>query len=241
MLPSMRRLLVALLLISMVSSFAADHSLSAFRASYNLFRNDKQVGESFLHIEKGNNRLSMQMITKPSGLYALITNLQPVTETTLIRAKGDFRLSTIRIFTNLNENPQEVVELDWQKDLLTSNRKSKQYQLPLTEEVYDYLSIHWLAAQMSLADADLYQLKFYRKGKLSTSTLLRSGTETLEINGKKIQATVFEQSFKGSSRHFKYHYDRQNPWLPLRIERTKKGKKTTVLLLKSVDELVRAE
>ena len=241
MLSIMRRLLISFLLVSMASSYADDDSLQAFRASYDLFRNDKQVGETYLVIEKGINRLSMQMITKPSGLYALITNLKPVTETTLVRTKGDFRLSTVRILTNIDDVPQEVVELDWQKAILTARRKNKQYLLPLSEAVYDYLSIHWLAAQMSLANSDQYQLKFYRKGKLMTSTLTRAGLETLDIGGKRIETTVFEQSFKDSSRRLKYHYDRQNPWLPMRIERSKKGKKTTVLLLKSVKLPARVE
>ena len=231
---SIRGLLVGFILISVTSSVTADNSLSAFRASYDLFRNDKQVGESFFQIEMTNNRIGMQMITKPGGLYALITSQQPLNKSTLIRTAGDFRLSKVLISVNPNQDPVESAEFDWQRSLLTVNRAGRQQQQPLSEAVYDYLSIHWLAAQMILADADQYQLKFYRKGKLRDSTLTRSGPEILEIGEKKMETIAFEQSFTTSSRLLKYHYDKKNPWLPVRIERTRKGKKKTVLLLKSV-------
>ncbi|NNE62680.1 MAG: DUF3108 domain-containing protein [Gammaproteobacteria bacterium] len=234
MLLSIRGLLVGFILISATASVAADNSFSAFQATYDLFRDDKQVGESFFLTEKTDDRIDMQMITKPGGLYALITSQRPVTESTLIHTKGDFHLSEVRISVNRNLDPAEHAVFDWQKSLLTVNRNREQRQLPLSEEVYDYLSIHWLAAQMSLADADRYQLKFYRKGKLRDSTLTRTGTEILEIGGRKINTTTFEHTFKISSRQLKYHYDQKNPWLPVRIERTRKGKKKTVLLLKSV-------
>lgn len=236
--PAIQQLLTWLFLVSVASSNAADNPLTGFNASYDLFRNDKQVGESFFRVEKRENQLNMRLMSKPSGLYATVTDLQPVTETTLIRIKGDYHLSRVKIFANPEESPHEIVDFNWQKSSLTAKRKNGQYQLPLTEAVYDYLSIHWLAAQMALAEASQLRLKFYRKGRLMDSTLSRKGTEILEVLGKSIEATVFEHSFDGSSRRLRYHYDQQNPWLPLRIERSRKDKKTSVLLLKSVEAKV---
>lgn len=230
----MLRLVVGLMLISAASSSTASDSLPAFNASYDLFRNDQHVGESFFKIEKTDARISMQMITKPGGLYALFTSQQPVAESTMIRGKGDFRLSRVQIAINLRKDPEEVAVFDWQQSLLMVDRKRKQHQLPLRDAVYDYLSIHWLVAQLRLAGADEYELKFYRKGRLRDSTLTRKGTEILDINGKQINTTVFEQNFNNSSRRLKYHYDENNLWLPVRIERTREGKKKTVLLLNSV-------
>lgn len=234
MLSFFRRLLLGYLFISAACSVVADDSLPAFSAGYDLFRNDSHVGESFFKIEKTNNRISMQMITKPGGLLALFTSQQPTAESTLIRGRGDFRLSKVQLSVSPDRDPEEMAEFDWQKSLLKVNRKKQQHQVPLNEAVYDYLSIHWLAAQLSLADVDRYALKFYRKGKLWDSALTRTGTEILEVNGRKINTIVFEQSFDNSSRRLKYHYDQNNLWLPVRIERTRKGKKKTVLLLKSV-------
>ena len=230
----MRLLLLGLMLISVATSTSAGDQLLAFSASYDLFRNDKHVGESFLKIEKNNARIGMQMITKPGGLYALFTSQQPVAESTLTRGRGDFRLSRVQVSINLSEDPEEVAVFDWKQSQLKVTRKDKQHQAPLNGAVYDYLSIHWLAAQLSLANADYYELKFYRKGRLWDSTLTRTGSEILEINGNKINTTVFEQNFDNSSRRLKYHYDENNLWLPVRIERTRKGKKTTVLLLKAI-------
>ena len=234
MMSLMRRPLLGLMLISAASCASAEGSLRTFSASYDLLRDDNHVGESFLKIEKTNGRIGMQMITKPGGLYALFTSQQPVAESTMIRRRGDFRLHRVQLSISPGAKAEEVAVFDWKQSLLKVNRKKRQFQLPLNQAVYDYLSIHWLAAQMSLADADSYELKFYRNGNLLDSTLTRTGTEMLEVNGKKINTTVFEQNFNDSSRQLKYHYDETNLWLPVRIERTRDGKKTTVLLLKSV-------
>lgn len=231
---SIQRLLLGLLLISAASSAAAGDSIPAFSASYDLFRDDTHVGESLLKTEKTNGRIEMQMITKPGGLLALFTSQQPVAESTMIRRRGDFRLHRVQLSISPGAPAEEIAVFDWKQSLLKVNRKSSQAQMPISKAVYDYLSIHWLAAQMSLADADDYKLKFYRNGSLFDSTLTRTGTETLEINGNKINTIVYEQNFKDSSRQLKYHYDENNLWLPVRIERSREGKKTTVLLLKSV-------
>lgn len=220
----------------LLSAKAADDTLKAFQARYDLIKNEKQVGETILQVEKSDSRLRWQMTTKPSGLYALITNKQPYSESILIRAKGDYRLSIVRNASSVKDPPQEVAKFDWKQSLLTAVRKKKQVKLRLSSAVYDYLSIHWFAAQMSLADVDRYELTFYRAGKLMKSTLNRTGTELLTIGDKTVQATtVFEQIFEGSSRRLRYHYSQENLWLPLRIERNRKGKKTIVMLLKSLD------
>lgn len=228
-------LLTAILLLPLQSARADDDLLSAFQARYDLFKNDRQVGETILKVEKSDGQIRWQSTTIPSGIYALITSKQPYSESILIRAKGDYRLSSVRISTGIKESPEEIAEFDWQQSLLSARRKSKQIKLPLNGDVYDYLSIHWLAAQMSLAQADQYTLTFYRSGKLMQSTLVRTGTESLEIRGKTVEATVYKQSFEGSSRRLTYHYGQKNRWLPLRIQRNKKGKKATVMLLKSLE------
>lgn len=228
-------LLVAILLLPLQSAKADDDLFSAFQARYDLFKNDRQIGETILEAEKSDGRIRWQSTTIPSGLLALITSQQPYSESILIRTKGDYRLSSVRISTGIKESPEEIAEFDWQQSLLSARRKSKQVKLPLTGEVYDYLSIHWLAAQMSLADADQYKLTFYRSGKLMRSKLVRTGIESLEIGGKSVEATVYEQSFEGSSRRLTYHYGQKNRWLPLRIQRNRKSKKTIVMLLKSLE------
>ncbi len=228
-------LLTGLILVPIAQTLATADALKAFHASYDLFKDDRQVGETILQVEKSDARIRWQMTTKPGGLYALITNKQPYFESILIRTKGDYRLSSVRNSLSIKNRPEEVAIFDWQQSLLTATRKSKQVKLRLSEAVYDYLSIHWFAAQMSLADIDKYELTFYRAGKLLKSVLTRTGTESLKIGDKTVLTTVFEQNFEGSSRRLTYHYSQDHLWLPLRIERKRKGKKATVMLLKSLD------
>jgi len=228
-------LLAGLFLLPFTSAMADNNALMAFRARYDLYINDSRVAEVILQVEKTDHKLRWQMSTTPSGLYALFTSKRPYSESILTRTKGDFRLSSVRNSTGIKNTPQEAAVFDWQHFKLTVTRKNERTQLSLKNEVYDFLSIHWLAAQMSLANADNYQLTFYRKGKLIDSILTKTGDDSLIIGDKSVETVVFEQKFDGLSRRFIYYYNRLNPWLPLKIERYKKGKKTTVMLLTSID------
>lgn len=230
-------LLIGLLLLPLHSVLADDDALNSFNASYKVFKGDKQIGEATLKVEKTLARVRWQMTTIPGGLYALITSKKPYSESIMRRSKGDYRLSSVKISTDIKDTPEETAVFNWRQSKMTAARKNKQVNLSIKNDAYDYLSIHWLSAQMSLAQANRYDLVFYRKGKLMNSTLTRTGTEALDIDGKTVNTTVFEQSFEGSSRRLTYHYDLKNPWLPIRIERNKKGKKPTILLLSTAPTL----
>ena len=56
-----------------------------------------------------------------------------------------------------------------------------------------------------------------------------------ELNKKQIEVFIFEQTTEGSRSKLKYFYDPQKPLLPIKIERTKPEKKTTIMLLRSVE------
>ena len=102
-------------------------------------------------------------------------------------------------------------------------------------DVYDSHSIHLLTAQMLNQNLQQSEFYFYRKGKLSKSRLKRTGKSTIEINNKPIEVLVFELSSKSSGSILKIYYDPNKPLLPIKIVRTKPGKKTTIMLLESVE------
>lgn len=231
-----RLLLITLCLLPSAPVFSGDREIAAFDVSYDLFRDNNQVGEMTLKAEKSEAQLRWQAITRPTGFYALLTQKRPYSESIQKRTEVDFRLASVRIATNRNKQPYEIAIFDWEQFQLTSMRKGQKnrFALPEKANIYDYLSIHWLSAYMSLVNIDEYKLTFYRKGKLVQSVLTSMGTESLNIGRKMVQTKVFRQHFKASSQQLVYHYSFENPWLPLQIKSSEKGKKTVLMRLKSL-------
>jgi hypothetical protein len=114
-------------------------------------------------------------------------------------------------------------------------RKGKHASVALTTGVYDYQSIHLLAAAMQLQDLENATVSFYRKGKLVESRLIFRGKGSIEIGGKDIDARIYEQTTAGSKTRVKYFYDEKNPLLPLLIERRRGDDSPTTLKLREVE------
>ena len=226
-------MLALLLCLASVQAFSADRKITTLEAIYDLLRDNKQVGETRLTVARHEDRLHWQSITTAMGFYAWLTDKQPYAESIQHRIRDDFYLSSIQISASMKEPPEEVASFDWHQSLMTSTRKGKQNQQPLSDHVYDHLSIHWLAAQMRLTNVEHCQLTFYRKGRLIQSTLVKTANEWLIVGNKTVQTTVFEQSFESLNHRFTYHYSHENPWLPLRIKLERKDRKTILMRLKS--------
>jgi hypothetical protein len=62
-----------------------------------------------------------------------------------------------------------------------------------------------------------------------------SGEGNVDINGKSIDALVFEQVIVRSNSKIKYYYDANNPLLPLRIEKLESGESPAILSLREVN------
>jgi hypothetical protein len=173
-------------------------------------------------------------LTKARGIYKWFTSKQPYVETSFSRLENEFRLHEILIADRGSKKNLESARFDWIKGELEVMRKGKQRQLQLGDGVYDYQSIHLLAAAMNQQQLKTATVDFYRKGKLVKSRFVYSGQQPVEVNGKSVQANVYEQVVVRSKSKIKYYYDVDNPLLPLRIERLESGESPAVLTLRQV-------
>ena len=104
---------------------------------------------------------------------------------------------------------------------------------PLSGDVYDYLSIHLLSANMLEHDIPQSRVDFYYKGRLVKAELKQLGKARLELNEKEIDVMIFEQSVEGSRTKSIYYYDPVTPYMPMKIETAKPGKTTTTMFFRS--------
>jgi hypothetical protein len=228
-------LCLALSLISPAG--AAEVPLRAFSASYDLHKSGMHFGTAELSLAPSENHWRWRLTTEARGIYAALYKKKPYTETVFSFDQGALHLRSI-VLSDANDahtKDYESASFDWTNGKLNALRKGKQIGLALSADVYDYQSIHLLAASMQIQQLQRATVSFYRKGKLIDSTLVFQGEASVEIDGKQVSARVYEQTIKGSKTKTKYYYDAHNPLLPLLVETRKKDDSPTILRLRKVD------
>ena len=233
---SRSRLSLLLLALSLIpAASAADVPLRPFSARYDLHNGKQHIANTEIKLERAGDHWRWSSLTTAHGIYAWFTRKQPYTETSFSQAGGEFWISEILITDARKKKNPEMARFDWNTGEMEVLRKGKRKQLQLRAAVYDYQSIHLLAAAMGQQQLETTTIDFYRKGMLVKSELTYSGRQSLDINGQTRDANVYEQVVATSKSRIRYFYDAENPLLPLRIEKFEAGEKPTVMTLRQVD------
>jgi len=214
---------------------AAELPIRPFTASYNLYKGGMHIAITELKLERDGEHWRWSSLTKARGVYAWFTRKQPYTETSFSQVDDKIRLREILIADGGKKKELEAARFDWTKGEINVLRKGKRWQVQLLDSVYDYQSIHLLAAGMGQQQLTSATLDFYRKGKLVKSRFVFSGQGRVNVNGSSIDANIYEQMIVKSNAKIKYYYDADNPLLPLRIEKLESGGSASVLTLRQVD------
>ncbi len=229
-------MLMLMLMLSLNGgAMAAEVPLRAFTASYDLTRSGMNLGITKLSLEPVKELWRWRLSTRARGFYSMFIRKKPYAETTFSHNHDQVRLQQIVIADENDKDKYESASFDWQSGQMRVLRKGKHASVALTTGVYDYQSIHLLAAAMQLQDLENVTVKFYRKGKLADSSLIYLGEGSVKIGGKDIVARIYEQTIGGSKTRIKYYYDPKNPLLPLLIERRRAGDPLSTLKLRKVE------
>lgn len=210
----------------------AEPPLRAYSASYDLYQGGRHVGITELRLERVDDHWQWSTLTRPRGVYAWFVHKRPLTRTRFGYHAGLLRLHEIVITDADEDKPEETARFDWQRGEMRVERKGKQRNLRLDDEVYDYQTVHLLAAGMLQRGQQLATIDFYRKGKLVESSFEYRGLERIEYRGKPFNASVFQQVVERSDATIRYYYDPANPLLPLRIETSEPDEKPALLRLR---------
>jgi len=228
-------LMLSLILSMSVTVKATEVPLRAFTASYDLIGSGMNLGTTILSLEPVNDMWRWRLTTRARGIYSVFIHKKPYFETTFRHNQDQVRLQQIVIADENKKDNTESARFDWKNGQMQGTRKGKQTSAALSKEVYDYQSIHLLAAAMQLQDLKNTTVSFYRKGKLVESSMTFLGKGSLVIGGKNIDARIYEQTVAGSKTRVKYFYDPKNPLLPLIIERRRGDDSPSTLKLREVE------
>jgi hypothetical protein len=232
----MHRLIIFFLTIFLAApGLAADIALTPYQASYALYRGGLNVASSELSLEQSGRYWRWRQTSKPKGIYALFSNINLYAETTLLRLDDEYKIHNILLSDEGDDQRYENARFNWSNQHIDIQYKNKRYLETIPGKIYDSHSIHLLTAHMLKQNIEETDFNYYRRGELAKSHLIRTGKSTLEIDRKMIEVMVFEQTTEGSRSKMKYFYDPEKPLLPIKIERTKPEKKTTIMLLRSVE------
>jgi len=232
----MRRLITFLLTIFLTTTaVATDIPLTSYQASYTLYRGGLNVASSSLSLEQSGRYWRWRQISKPKGVYALFSNTNLYSETTLLRLDDQYKIHNILVTDEGDDDRYENARFNWKNKKVDIQHKNKRYLKTLPGEVFDSHSIHLLTAHMLKQDLQKSEFYFYRRGKLAKSVVKQAGKSKLEINKKPIDVLIFEQTIEGLNSKMKFYYDPDRPLLPIKIERTRPDKKPTIMLLQSIE------
>jgi hypothetical protein len=223
-----------LLLLWAAPGLGADVSLRPFDANYKLYESGMHVADTRISLQREGDLWYWRMAVEARGIFALFTKKKPYAETVFSNDGARFRIHHILVSDGVSERKKETARFDWENGKIDVLRKGKSKQLELPAEIYDYQSVHLLAAAMNRQKIEKRTVDFYRKGRLLKSQIVAEGNATVDIDGSSVAAVVFEQSLSKSDSTTRYYYDAENPILPLRVEKREAGERSTVLTLQHV-------
>jgi hypothetical protein len=215
---------------------SAESQLAAFEANYKFYYGKSKVANAQIKLSQSGDTWHWRLTTDPTGLLSLITSKEPYSETVFSRVEGGHKIQNITI-ADKGEGDEELetANFDWSSNQVDMLRKGTQNIQPLTEDVYDYLTIHLLSAKMQEEGLKHSSVDFYYKGRLVKTELKQIENARLKINKEEIDVRVMEQTVEDSSTVSTYYYSPESPYFPMKIETKKPGKTGTSMLFQSVN------
>lgn len=215
----------------------AEVPLRAFTAHYDLHRGNMHFATAELSLAPHENFWRWRLTTRTRGIYTMFYNKKPYTESIFLLDPENMRLHSLELSDEdeIDEEEYESAHFDWESGEMKVLRKGTQRRVKLSQDVYDYQTIHLLAAAMQLRGTSETSVKFYRKGKLVDSQLVYQGMTSIEVGSETMEARVYEHRVERSSSVSRYYYNARDPLLPLQVETRKDDDEPTVLRLREVE------
>jgi hypothetical protein len=128
-------------------------------------------------------------------------------------------------------------EFDWNNNSVKGHYKDQEFGLQIPTTTQDRMSIQ-LAASLALqAGREPGELIMLEKNELQEYSIVRDGNMKVQTAAGEYDTTVLKSERKGSSRNTRYWYAAKLGYIPVRAERSTKGKVDIVMELKSYQPL----
>lgn len=124
-------------------------------------------------------------------------------------------------------------DFDWSKPSVNGRYKNQDFRMDVPTGAQDRLSIQLAASLKLQAGQEPGQLVMVEKDELQEYRITRIGNEHIRTAAGEFAVVVLKSERQGSSRSTRYWYAPQLGYIPVRAERSTKGKADIVMELKS--------
>ncbi len=212
-----RQLLLVLLFCLPQLSIAND-LLKPFEVNYKLYKSGLSVAQITVILQQQEDLWLWRSDMRPASWISLFSDNRSFNKTQFMLEDEALRLKRIDLGKQANNEIVESAVFDWASRQMTTERKGKTREIPVTNPVYDYQSIHLLAGELQRSASDSKQVDFYRKGKLTTATMQHKGQEVLDYGPAQQQVEVFTLQRADSDEMLTYFYSPDQLLYPVRVE-----------------------
>lgn len=203
-------------------------TISPFDVRYHVYRGDIHVANTQFSLTKQQFEWVWFMRTSPRGMYSWLTRKKPFAETRMQETEQDIQLLLEKTGNYPEKQAKRNSWFDHVNKKVYSMNGRVIRKLDLTENVYNYHSVHLLYPQMLEKDSLQMTINFYKRGKLLESTLILQKHIELPAKSGKMIVDKVTQTFKDSNKKMVYYYQGKT-LAPLKIEQITPGKDKSVM------------
>lgn len=235
----MRKLFALLLLILLHisnSALAQDKpTLKPYTARYNVkFRGLSGGDIVFTLKNQGTNQFVFSSRLLPNLLGGLFTSDQAQDSSTFLFEEGILKPVQFSSEDGRNNTENDIrYQFDWNSNQVKGHFKDKDFAFTVPRGVQDRLSIQLSASLALQANKDPGKLIMMEKDELQEYTITRQGTERVSNEAGQFETVILKSERSGSDRVTRYWYANSLGFIPVRAERSTKGKVDIVMELKS--------
>lgn len=238
--PIASRILLATSLLLLASAHAetGEVGLRPYTARYQVTFHGLRGGDlefSLKHESDGRYQYASHVF--PNFLGSFFTSDQ-AEDSSVIEVSGEtVRPLQFRSEDGTNKTERDMkLDFDWSKNLVTGREKEKDFSMSVPQGAQDRLSIQLVASLALQAGRDPGKLAMVEGEEVKQYNITQEDTEHVKVPAGEYDALVLksERIDSPSSRITRYWYAPRIGYLPVRAERSSKGKVDIVMELKSI-------
>jgi hypothetical protein len=226
--PGFRALLTACLLLFAAGLAQAEAALREFTHDYHIYRGETTAARARMRLYPVNGYWIWELKSEPVGWLRLLTRKKPFSETWLRMQGEEPRLMLSRSGDYADKPARRSTWFDNDRQRLYYATPEQTRKLDYRDPPYDYLSIHLLYPRLRNAPGRRLEIPFYKKGKISNSTLSLEADVPLRSGGRTLTLDRVTQTLEGSDKRMIYYY-RPGEIAPVKIEQYKGKSEKSVM------------
>ncbi|MGD9841987.1 MAG: DUF3108 domain-containing protein [Steroidobacteraceae bacterium] len=238
-------LLIALLIMQTANGQAAigqsasaqnTPTLTPYTALYNVKYRGLSGGDiEFTLQRQGTDRYLFSSHLLPNFLGNFFSSDQAKDTSLMLVQGGNIKPLQFRSEDGSKKTEKDIrYDFDWSTNSVSGRYKDQDFTLMLPPGVQDRLSIQLMASLALQAGREPGKLHMLERNEVQEYTITKQGAERISTHAGEFDTVVLQSNRTDSDRSTRYWYAAKLGYIPVRAERTTKGKVDIVMELKSV-------